>query len=236
MLLDQRLPALVVVALTVARVAVASPTAPPHRMDVVDTIGVRVIALLPTSIPPDAPNNATGRRVFDSLLRAALTRAGFQVLLPDVVEPVWRQSTDSVRGFYDPATGEFMAEKWAGVSGAVARELGAWGVVHAKVVFIPVTYGGGAVVEYDGVKERVSSRAGAGVVPALTLSVVVVDSTGVPVQCGRGGIQLLTKGSIWYDGVRPVKSEAVFADVDRDVLATERALGGLLRGQPTCEP
>jgi hypothetical protein len=202
---------------------------------VVDTTGARIVALLPTVIPSDAPNNAAGRRIFDSFLRAELTRAGFEVLPPEVVEPVWRRFTDSVRGFYDPATGEFLAEKWAGVSGAVARELGAWGVLHAKIELIPVSYDAGALVEYDGVKERVRSRAGSGEVPALTLSVIVVDSTGVAVQCGRGGIELLAKWSVWYDGVHPVKPEKVFTDLDRDALALERALGALLRGQPTCE-
>lgn len=236
MLFERGLPALVVVGLTVLQVAVAGPYSPPHRSHAVDALGVRVIALLPTSIPSDAPNSIVGRRILDSLIQAVLTRSGFEVAPPSVVEPVWRRLADSVRGFYDPATGKLIAEKWAAVSGAAARELGAWGILHAKVGVIPVSYGGGTPIEYDGVREGIGPTKGEGVVHALTLSVIVFDSSGVPVQCGRGGIQLLAKGSVWDGIVRPVKPEKVFTDLNRDLFAIARGLGGLLQGQPTCVP
>lgn len=236
MIIGQGFTALVLVALTVLEATVAGPYSQPYRSHTVDTTRVRVIALLPTSIPADAPNNVAGRPILDSLIQVVLTRAGFETVPPDVVEPVWRRLADSAHGFYDPATGEFIADKWAAVSGAAARELGAWGILHPRVGVMPVTYLNGKPVEYDGVTERVTKQWGEGTVGALTLVVVVFDSSGVTVQCGRGGIQLLSKGEFLNQNVRPVKPEKVFTDMDRDIAAVRRALGGLLHNRPTCVP
>jgi hypothetical protein len=236
MFIGQAFASCVFVALTVFQAAVADLHTPPHRPPPVDTIAVQKIALLPTSIPSNVPNHVAGRQILDSLIQAVLARSGFEIVPPDVVEPVWRRLADSAHGFYDPATGKLIADKLAAVSGAAARELGVWGILHPRVGVIPVKYQGGKRVEYDGVTEGVTPTRGEGVVGALTLIVVVFDSSGVPVQCGRGGIQLLAKGSIWNGSVVPVKPEKVFTDMARDVTAVERAFGGLLHHEPTCEP
>jgi len=236
MLIGRVFASCLVIALTVLQAPVAGVHTPPHRPHPVDTIAVQKIALLPTSIPSNVPNNVAGRQILDSLIQARLARSGFEIVPPDAVEPVWRRVADSVGGFYDPSTGKLIVEKWAAASGVAARELGAWGIAHPRVVVIPVKYQGGKRVEYDGVTEGVTSARGEGVVGALTLIVVVFDSSGVSVQCGRGGIQLLAKGSVWNVNVVPVKPEKVFTDTARDVAAVERAFGGLLHHEPTCEP
>ncbi len=228
---------LVLAALAVLQLTVASPTdAVAQGPDTVDATGIRVVALLPISIRPDVPNNVVGRQIFDSLIQTVLNRSGLTTILPDVVEPIWRRLADSVRGFYDPATGKLIVDKWTTVSGVAARELGAWGILHARVDVIHVRYRGGKPEEYDGVKEGMGPAKGEGAIDALTLTVVVVDSAGVPVQCGRGGVQLLARASVWNGAIRPVKPETVFTDLSRDVAAIERATGGLPHDQPTCRP
>jgi len=202
-----------------------------------DTSDIAVIAVLPTSVPSGVPNGATGQRVLDSLIASELTAAGYQVIPTAVARPVWARIVDSLHGFYDPATGEVIPEKLAALRGAVAREVGAGGLLTAQVAMIWLPFKAGKNVEYDGVKEKVTPAGNqSGEVSAITLVIVVSDTSGIPIQCGRGGIQLLAKGTTWSTNVREVKPEKVFAESDRNLAAVRRALGGLLVHQPECIP
>lgn len=202
-----------------------------------DTTDIGIIALLPTSVPSRVPNGATGQRVLDSLIAAELNAAGYAIVPVEVVRPVWGRIVDSVRGFYDPASGEVIPEKLAAVRGAVAREVGAGALLEGRVAMIRLPFKGSKKVEYDGVSEKVTPAGDmSGEVSAISLVVVVSDTSGTALHCGRGGIQLLAKGTLWSTRVREVKPEKVFAESDRNLAAVRRALGGLLDRQPTCVP
>jgi hypothetical protein len=200
-----------------------------------DTIASRTVALLPSSTASGVPNPIIGRHVMDSLIGVSLTNAGFNVLPPEVVEPVWRRVVDSVHGYFDPATGRPISEKLRDVRAAVAREVGASALVQARVGVVMLSYKRNEAVEYGGVSEVVAGGS-SGAVGALLLAITVSDSSGTVIHCGVGGIQLLAKGTFWNNQAHPVKPEQIFADTARNGAAVHRALGGFLRHEPACFP
>lgn len=200
-----------------------------------DTINPRAVALLPTFVDSTVPNAAVGRRVMDSLIAVSLEAAGYVILPPELVDPVWRGTVDSAGGYYDPATGDVLTGKLVAIRASVAHQLGAGGLLRAHAGVIRFPYSRKKPLEYGGVSEVVATGS-SGAVPALLLAASISDSTGTTVQCGLSGIQLLEKGTAWDNRAHPVKPEKVFADAERNAAAVQRVLGGFLQHQPSCAP
>jgi hypothetical protein len=68
----------------------------------------------------------------------------------------------------------------------------------------------------------------------VSFALTVTDSAGEVVHCGRGGIQLLAKGSVWHADAKMIDPKKLFAEMIRDSTAVGLALGGLLEQRPAC--
>jgi len=225
------LPSIRSVTLLLALAQVAGAPSPVHQDE------IRVIAVLPTGLPQDAPDSAAVRARFDSILASQLTRAGYNVLAPDRAQAVWQRLSDSAHGFFDARTGQVNRDKLYAVRAAAWRELheGAQAdlLLFPRIVVVFVEFNGGKAT-WDGMTEKVASSSHSGTVPAASFMMYGTDSSGQTSYCGRGGIQLLAKGGFWSDKIKEVDPKKLFAQLERDSAAIHRALRPLVEHRPVC--
>src|SRR2546425_630769 len=185
---------------------------------------IKTVALSPLDVPDGLENPEPVRALFDSLITSELVRAGLTVIPSREVGAVWRRLMDSVHGFYSPITGERVPEKYDAVRSGTLRDLkerfhaDAW--LRPRIQVVPVDYAGGKAF-WDGASEGVGSGT-SGTVAALTLVVALSDTTGSDVYIGRGGIQVLRKGS------KEVSRDKLFKDTKRNLQALHLAVDSLI--------
>ena len=208
-----------------------------------------IIALTPVLIPEELPNQATAAVVFDSLIAAVLTDAGYSLVSVDDYTAVWGRILDQMGGLTDPITGELDETKFE-----LARErlyLDLSEMYHADVALYPEVWTVDApfaagVATWDGASQsmvkfgvRVLDVIGAflsssesqlprGTVRALSLMVFVEDMSGVEVFSDAGGIELLEKVGTNPGSREPVPEEELFQDRQRSRKAVGRALRALV--------
>lgn len=213
----------------------------PLLLVAVPSLGAQqVVAPLSTQLPGGAPDSAANSARFDRLLTAALSVAGFTVLPTAPTDTAWRAALASVGGYFDPHTGKAVPERLRTVRVSTLAPFqagaGATLLLSSRIVFVTVGHQDD-VVRWDGVTERIgggAANAGQGGITALSLVLVASDSTGEPVHCGRGGIQLLVKGNFWH-APRRVDDSKILTDPGKDSTAVAVALGGFIAGRPSCE-
>ncbi len=210
---------------------VAGAPSPVHQDE------IRIIAVLHTGLPEDAPDSAAVRGRFDSILASQLTGAGYNVLAPDRAQAVWQRLSDSAHGFFDAKTGQVNLEKLHAVRAAAWRELheGAQAdlLLFPRIIVVSVEFNGGKAI-WDGMTEKVASSDRSGTVPAASFMINGIDSSGQTSYCGRGGIQLLAKRGFWSDKIKEVDPKKLFAQLERDSAAIHRALRPLVEHRPVC--
>ena len=199
---------------------------------------IAVIALRPTALPAEIPNPDAAGAMFDSLIIAELTRAGYRVIPPDITAPVWKHVIDSLGGIYNTATGELIAERFltANVASLAALRAahGADAILAAAVLIDAVPYDRHGKASWDGVTDRVGVVEW-GVARVLTLAALTRDATGRAIHCGRGGIRALQKANVWSGKRRAVQPTEFFSAPERNVGAVRRALASLIAHAPTCD-
>ena len=201
-------------------------------------LGAQIVAPLSTQLPGQAPDSAAMSAQFDSLIAGALARGGFTVLEPAPTDSAWGASLAGVGGYFDPHTGGVILERLRAIRvatlAAFHESAGATLLLLPRVILLHLRHDGD-MVEWDGVRERIGSAGGIqGSVPALSLVLIVSDSSGAPIHCARGGIQLLEKGNFWH-APRRVDDRKVLTDQSKDSVAVALALAGLIAHRPTCE-
>ena len=185
---------------------------------------LKTIALSPVRTPDGLDDPEPARALFDSLLAAELGRAGLTVIPPSETGAIWKRLVDSVQGFYSALTGELVQAKYAAVMTGTLRDLrerfhvDAW--LRPSIQVIPVDFEGGKA-RWDGASEGVGSGT-SGTVPALSLVVTVSDTAGTEIYAGRGGIQVLRKGS------KVVPRDKLFKDTKRNLQALHLAIDSLI--------
>lgn len=200
------------------------------------------VAVAAIELPEEFPNRANVRERYAAALEAGLARAGFEVVPPAAYAAVWDPIYAASGGFYDPMTGELLAEKrMAALREAFAR-LGSESPVD--LVFVPnIAVREARIVsgkaKWDGETVDLSkggalfdkSRAFGGTVPAASLELRAVDLSIQEVFLGYGGIELLVRfksgGMMSAGGFEDIPMVDWFADPARDAKAVERALGAL---------
>jgi hypothetical protein len=186
------------------------------------------VALHPLLLPSGYNLPATVPALFDSLLTAELGRRSHAVVPSAESGRIWKQLVDSVQGFYDPITGDTVRAEFEAVRNGTMRHLatafGATLRLRPSLEVAVVDWDGGKT-EWDGTSERVS-HAGKGTVPALSLVIVVEDSTGGVIATGRGGLRVL---AVFRDGrFQPRAPHELFADEERNLKAVRAALSPFL--------
>lgn len=199
---------------------------------------IAVIALRPTGVPAVTPDPEATSAMFDSLIVAELTGAGYRVIPPEITTPAWMHVIDSLGGLFNPTTGEVIDEKRRAANVATLAALrlthGADALLTAGVVMHLVPYDREGRARWDGANERVGvmewSQA-----RVLTLVVLTRDTAGRTIQCGRGGIRALQSADYWSGKKRTVKPAEFFSASGRNVAAVRRALASLIAHAPACD-
>lgn len=203
---------------------------------------MRTIALASTDLPKDVSDRSSLQQRFDSAFVTELKAAGFVVIPPAQVEPIWRSLADSAK-VYDSNTGKLDPDKQAALMGAMSREMktrfGADAWVLPDFTVRSARYGGGWC-SWDGTKQYVQTKgellknaffgiSKSGVVPALSVRVVISDSTGRELYRGYGGVAALVK--MTAGGSEDVAREKAFADATRNMGAVRLALEPLVKSR-----
>lgn len=185
----------------------------------------RTVALHPLVVlGVETPDSVVA--TFDSLFIAQLEIGGYTVVPSKESAAIWRRLVDSVQGFYDPITGDTVQAEFAAVHTGTLRELatrfGAVAWLRPTIGMVTAEWRRGRA-HWDGVSEGMSSPSGGnGSVGALTLVVVVEDTSGRVVATGRGGIQVLAK--IKGSQYQAIPRDKVLTDYDRNLKAVQLAL------------
>jgi len=161
------------------------------------------LVLMSVRIPSRIEAHDPAQRFLDSLIQDRLRGAGYQVVPPDSVEPLWQQALDSAGPAFDPVTGQEDTTK-----GDVARQFmmdqartrfAADYLVTPFVGVVKVKFKG-SKAKWDGVEEKTGGPGMfgirdpyKGILPALTLFIPVIDFQDSVRYEGRGGVQLASK-------------------------------------------
>jgi len=161
------------------------------------------LVLMSVRIPSRIEAHDPAQRFLDSLIQDRLRGAGYQVVPPDSVEPIWKQALDSAGPAFDPVTGQEDTTK-----GDVARQFmmdqartrfAADYLVTPFVGVVKVKFKG-SKAKWDGVEEKTGGPGMfgirdpyKGILPALTLFIPVIDFQDSVRYEGRGGVQLASK-------------------------------------------
>ena len=184
----------------------------------------KTIALSPTGLPDGIDDPEPVRALFDSLLAGELARAGVTVIPSAEAGAIWKRLVDSVQGFYSAITGERVESKYRTVVDGTRRELrdrwhaDAW--LRPRIEVFPVDFEDGKA-RWDGTSEGMGSGT-SGTTPALSLVVSVSDTSGTEIYAGRGGIQVLRKGS------KNISRDKLFKDSKRNLQALHLAIDSLV--------
>lgn len=224
---------------------VAKGKRPPKPADVDRTAFLaryRRVAVAAIDLPAEFPNRAVVRERYAAALEAGLARAGFEVVPPAAYAAVWDPIYAASGGFYDPMTGELLAEKRMAALREAFVQLGSESPVD--LVFIPSIAVREARIEsgkakWDGETVDLAkggalfdkSRAFGGTVPAASLELRAVDPSIQEVFLEYGGIELLVRfkpgGMMRAGGFEDIPMADWFTDPAHDAQAVHRALGSL---------
>jgi hypothetical protein len=201
------------------------------------------VAVAAIELPEELPNRAVVRERYAAALEAGLARAGFEVVPPAAYAAVWEPIYAASGGFYDPMTGELLAEKRMAALREAFAKLG--GESPVDLVFMPSIAAREARIEsgkakWDGETVDLAkggalfdkSRAFGGTVPAVSLELRAVDPSIQEVFLGHGGIELLVRfksgGLMSAGGFEDIPMADWFTEPVRDAKAVDRALGSLV--------
>ncbi len=214
----------------------------------------RVVALAPVRPPAELVIGEHGLARLDTLLDARLREAGFAVVPATEYAQIWQVVLERVGGVYDPQTGvpddARLAEARLQLADELELAFGADAILYPELWVEDVPFSDGRA-EWHGVSEGVVRIAPAivdavlgtlaafgdaghtdteypsGVVRALSLHVFVEDLAGVETYRRAGGIRVLERMG-WHAGDwRPVDSEELLSDPERNRRAVEVALAPL---------
>ena len=185
---------------------------------------IKTIALSPVRVPDGLEDPEPASALYDSLLAAELGEAGLTVIPSREAGAIWRHFVDSVQGYYSALTGELVQAKYDAVMKGTRRALNeryrvdAW--LRAAIQVVDVRFAGGEAI-WDGTSEGMGGGS-TGTVRALSLVVSVLDTAGTEIYTGRGGIQVLSKGS------KAVSREKLFKDKKRNREALHLAIDSFI--------
>jgi hypothetical protein len=233
------------------RFAAAADTAEPGfkkpRAEVL--AAVKTVGLLPVDVTDRVPNGEAVAERYESLIATQLEQAGFQVVRPAAMREIRERLKKTLGGLYDPVTGHELAGKVKAFEEYSRSEYLSSHKVDATMwvgIIVRRARMSGAGADWDGVSDSVTGHAGvggfltdafsgnafSGVVPALSVGIVLTDAHEERLYERAGGLQLLEyvrrEGS---DYAQPrVDPRLLMTDPARDARALAVALDPLTHG------
>lgn len=199
---------------------------------------IHTIVIRPTKLPADLPNQQSLRNNFEPSIESFLKDAGFKIITPNDVSPIWEKYITDAGGFYDPVTGDFNDTKFKSINGKFEKDIVA--KYNADAILFPVVrvYSvdwRNGIATWDGTWESVKSVKenvakiltmtvdySSGKIGALSLSVNLYDKNNKCLYLNSGGIQLVSKVS--FGKFERVPNEELCNDKDLDDKAVRIAL------------
>ncbi len=205
----------------------------------------RAVAVAPLQVPAELAGFESALARLDSLILVELETSGLHVTGPEVYGRLWDKIAGARGGFYDPHTGALNAEQLDSARAQLAEILddayGASAVVYPSIEFAAASYEG-RKASWDGVSqshgiggeviasainllaqaifgadnESYEPEVETGIVPALSLVVVMQELNGSTLYQHRGGLEV-------FD-TRWVKEGDILKDAKRARKAVEVAL------------
>ena len=238
-------------ALGLGGLATAADTAEPGfkkpRAELV--AAVRTIGLLPVDVTESVPNTDAVAERYESLIGAQLEQAGFQLVKPAAMREIRERLKKTLGGLYDPMTGRELPGKVKAFQEYSRSEYLMSHKVDATLwvgIIVRRARISGASADWDGVSETATGHSGvggfltdtfsgnafSGVLPALSVGIVLTDTHDERLYERAGGLQLLEylrrDGS---DYAQPrVDPRALMTDPARDARALAIALDPLTHG------
>lgn len=210
---------------------------------------VKTIGLLPVDVAENVPNNEAVAERYELLVGEQLEQAGFQVVKPAAMREIRERLKKTLGGLYDPVTGKELPGKVKAFKEYSRSEYVASHKVDATLwvgIIVRRAKIGGASAAWDGVSESATGHSGvggfltdtfsgnafSGVLPALSVGIVLTDIHDERLYERAGGLQLLEylrrEGS---DYAQPrVDPRALMTDPARDARALVIALDPLTHG------
>jgi len=244
------LAAALVFTLGVGPAAAADAAAPGFKKPRAEILAaVKTIGLLPVDVTERVPNTEAVAERYESLVSAQLEQAGFQVVKPAAMREIRDRLKKTLGGLYDPVTGHELPGKVKAFEEYSRSEYLASHKVDATLwvgIIVRRARMSGAGADWDGVSETVTGHSGvggfltdtfsgnafSGVVPALSVGIVLTDTHEERLYERAGGLQLLEyvrrEGN---DFAQPhVDPRILMTDPARDARALALALDPLTHG------
>jgi hypothetical protein len=213
------------------------------------TAAVKTIGLLPVDVSEHVPNAEAVAARYESRVAAQLEQAGFEVVKPAAMREIRERLKKTLGGLYDPMTGEELPGKVKAFQEYARSEYLASNKVDATLwvgIIVRRAKVSGASADWDGVSETATGHSGvggfltdafsgnsfSGILPALSVGIVLTDTHGERLYERAGGLQLLEylrrEGA---DYAQPhVDPRSLVSDPARDARALAIALDPLTHG------
>ena len=204
---------------------------------------VKTIAIVSIKMPSKMDRAPQIAERYESLITTELRRAGFKVVPSKEYAAVWDPMVKQIGGFFDPKTGQMDEKKFKTVRELSFREMASKKNVDAFLLAgftVTKARWHGNTASWHGTTEATTGKEGflaslaaagaSGVVPALSLVVVISNPAGNTYYVNAGGIQLLMQ----YKGdFVSVPEHELFVDPGKDAKAVKIALTPLMEGPKT---
>lgn len=233
--------------LTLAFVAGAAHAKKKVELPAVDRAAIHAslkkVGLMPMRVPSVVPNADAVAQRFEAAFTQRLQAAGFEVVPADAMREINANLDKAMGGIYDPLTGDASSEKIEARAKFARNEYlatykvdgFAYPLIHVRDASSQSMW-----AEWDGVKERVTGQSvmksvftyagamGDGIVPALSLALVLEDRDGKQLYGRYGGLQLLAYLRMgWAPKYHDVDPAYLLTDPERDTRALARVFDPL---------
>ena len=199
---------------------------------------LKTVGVMPMRVPSLIPDDDAVARRFEAAVEERLRAAGFQVVGAQAMRDVHARLGAELGGIYDPMTGVTTREKFAEREQQVRAK---YLELHPVDGFVRLAVAERSAnsysktAEWDGVKENVTGQStmksimnmsagalGDGVVPALSLVMVLEDREGKEIYSDFGGLQLLSYIRMgWVPKFYDVDPAHLLTDTNRDTRALQ---------------
>ena len=217
------------------------------RADIVAS--VKTIGLLPVEVAGIVPNPDAVAARYESLVIAQLEQAGFQVVKPAAMREIRERFKQNLGGLYDPVSGRAVPGKVKAFNEYARNEYLANQKVDALLwvgIIMRRARNSGLNAEWDGVSDSSTGRSGvggflanafsgvsySGMLPALSVGIVLTDTHDARLYERAGGLQVLEYVRREASGSeqRFVDPQSIMSDPARDARALAIALDPLTQG------
>lgn len=205
------------------------------RSEILNTVDV--VSMTPVILPDFDRKDEVAAR-YETLITERLEAAGFKVIPSSEYSYIRDPMIKQLGGMFDPITGQADEEKLEAVRLHTTNELVAKfeidAYVRPRIMVVKASWNSNAAT-WDGVTDHTTGKGGfwadlfgpqaTGTIPALSLILPLIGTSGETYYVGRGGIHLIAH---YKGGFVDVPASMWFVEPERDVNAVNLACAPLL--------